>query len=47
MPLFQSGKITNKLMCGLIDYDKDILHPILNSLPPVLHFSNIKQNAPI
>lgn len=47
MPLFQSGKITNKLICGLIEYDKDVLHPILNSLPSVLHFSNIKHDDPI
>ena len=47
MPLFQSGEITNKLICGLINYDKDILHPILNAFPPALHLSNIKQNDPI
>lgn len=47
MPLFQSGEITNKLICGLIDYEKDILHPIFNALPSALHFSNIKQNDPI
>ena len=46
-PLFQDGEITNKLICGLIDYDKDILHPILDSLPSSLHFSGIEHNDPI
>jgi len=47
MPLFQDGKITNKLICGLIDYEKDIFHPVLDSLPSALHFSGIEQNDPI
>lgn len=47
MPLFQNGDITNKLICGLIDYEKDMLHPIIDSLPSALHFSGIKTNDPI
>ncbi|MDX2503899.1 MAG: AraC family transcriptional regulator [Gammaproteobacteria bacterium] len=47
MPLFQNGEITNKLICGLIDYEKDILHPIIDSLPSALHFSGIKKNDSI
>ena len=46
-PLFQTGEITNKLICGKIHYDKDILHPILDSLPSMLHFSNLKSSDPI
>jgi AraC-like DNA-binding protein len=46
-PLFQDGIITNKLICGLIDYDKEILHPILDSLPSVLHLSGISPDDPI
>ena len=46
-PLFQNGEITNRLICGVIDYDKEILHPILDSLPSALHFSGIKHNDPI
>lgn len=46
-PLFQDGEITNKLICGLIDYDKEVLHPILDSLPSSLHFSGIQHNDPI
>jgi AraC-like DNA-binding protein len=47
MPLFQKGEITNKLICGLIDYEKDLLHPILDSLPSALHFSGIQKNDSI
>jgi AraC-like DNA-binding protein len=47
MPLFQNGDITNKLICGLIYYEKDMSHPIIDSLPSVLHFSEIKNNDPI
>ena len=47
MPLFQDGEITNKLICGVIDYDKEILHPILDSLPSALHLSDIRQDDPI
>ncbi len=47
MPLFQQGEITNKLICGLIDYEKDIVHPIIDSLPQALHFEGIEKNDPI
>jgi AraC-like DNA-binding protein len=47
MPLFQDGEITNKLICGLIDYDEDMLHPVIDSLPSVLHFSGIEKDDPI
>lgn len=46
-PLFQQGVITNKLICGQVRYDKEILHPILDSLPAVLHFTSIEPSDPI
>ncbi len=46
-PLFQKGKITNNLMCGQVYYDKEILHPILDSLPSVLHFPSLERSDPI
>lgn len=46
-PLFQNGKITNKLICGLIDYDKDMLHPMVDALPSALHFTGIEKDDPI
>jgi AraC-like DNA-binding protein len=46
-PLFQQGVITNKLICGQVHYDKELVHPILDSLPLILHFANIKHEDPI
>lgn len=46
-PLFQKGEITNKLICGIIHYEKDLLHPIIDSLPAILHFTDLKQDDPI
>ncbi len=37
-PMFQQGEITNRLMCGLVQYDEDTPHPIFDTLPDVLHF---------
>jgi AraC-like DNA-binding protein len=46
-PLFQEGTITNRLMCGIVSYDQNISHPILESFPTILHFphDNIEQSA--
>jgi AraC-like DNA-binding protein len=41
MPLFQNGEITNRLMCGLVDYDDAISHPIISALPKIFHLSDI------
>lgn len=46
-PLFQRGTITNRLMCGLVHFDQDSTHPILDSLPQILHFPELKPTAPI
>ena len=46
-PLFQQGDITNQIMCGLVHFDKELLHPVISSLPSVLHFTNIKVDDPI
>jgi len=40
-PLFQDGEITNRLMCGLVDYEDAISHPIISALPKVFHISGI------
>ncbi len=40
-PLFQQGEITNKLICGIVHYEKAMLHPVLDALPDVMHFSDI------
>jgi AraC-like DNA-binding protein len=46
-PLFQEGEITNKLICGIIHHEKDLLHPIIDSLPDILHFKKIEPDDPI
>jgi AraC-like DNA-binding protein len=39
--MFQEGEITHRIMCGLVEYDDAISHPIINALPTVFHFTNI------
>ena len=46
-PLFQKGKITNRLMCGLVHYDQGSSHPILDALPEMMHFSMLESAGPI
>ncbi|MFT5676755.1 MAG: AraC-like DNA-binding protein [Paraglaciecola sp.] len=46
-PLFQQGEITQSLMCGLVNFDKASSHPILDSLPQVLHFPKLTTEDPI
>ncbi|MEH6649845.1 MAG: AraC family transcriptional regulator [Motiliproteus sp.] len=46
-PLFQSGEVTNRLLCGLVHFDKTSPHPILDSLPEVLHFPKLKPTEPV
>ena len=46
-PLFQQGEITNCLMCGLVHYDNEASHPILDSLPDILHFPKLNPVKPI
>lgn len=46
-PLFQKGQITNRLMCGVVHYDQESPHPLLDSLPDILHFPILESNQPI
>jgi AraC-like DNA-binding protein len=46
-PLFQQGEITQSLMCGLVNFDQASSHPILESLPQVLHFPKLTAEDPI
>jgi AraC-like DNA-binding protein len=46
-PLFQQGKITNRLMCGLVQYDQGASHPILDALPDMMHFTMLESAGPI
>jgi AraC-like DNA-binding protein len=46
-PLFQQGEITNRLMCGMVIYDQNATHPILDSLPEIINFSMLETSGPI
>ena len=41
-PLFQNGEITNRIMCGLVRFDEESSHPILDALPKIVHFPKHK-----
>lgn len=40
-PLFQKGTITNRIMCGLIEYEELVTHPFTSVLPSIIHLDNI------
>jgi len=46
-PLFQQGDITNRLMCGVVEYNAAIAHPIVSALPAIFHLSNIEHGDSI
>ncbi|MDX2427885.1 MAG: AraC family transcriptional regulator [Xanthomonadales bacterium] len=46
-PLFQHGEITNRLICGLVRFEQTSSHPILDSLPEILHFQGLSPTTPI
>jgi AraC-like DNA-binding protein len=46
-PLFQEGEITNRLMCGVVHYDQKMPHPLLDSLPEILHFPKLNSSQPM
>jgi AraC-like DNA-binding protein len=46
-PLFQQGRITNRLMCGIVHYDQESPHPLLDSLPGIVHFAKLDSTHPI
>ena len=46
-PLFQGGEITHRLMCGLVQFEQTSSHPILDSLPDILHFPGLHATDPI
>jgi AraC-like DNA-binding protein len=43
-PFFCEGKITNRVMCGVIEYDKSVVHPIIDILPSIFHLCDIKSD---
>jgi len=39
-PMFQQGRITNRIMCGLVRFEKGASHPAIDALPELMHFGN-------
>ncbi len=46
-PKFQEGPTTHKLMCGMVKFDDDLSHPLLDALPSILHFKSIAHDSPV
>ncbi len=46
-PLFQQGKTTHHVICGLISFEHFTQHPFLASLPPVIHLEKVKDNQSV
>ena len=46
-PLFQQGEITNRLICGMVEFDQGAPHPVLDALPDLMHFSMLESVDPI
>lgn len=46
-PLFQEGAITNQLMCGVTRFDADFSHPLLETLPPLIHLPRFGEHSRI
>lgn len=46
-PLFQKGVITNRLICGMVNFDQDASHPILDALPDMMHFPTLEASGPV
>ena len=46
-PLFQNGEITNRLICGKVQFDQGMSHPILDALPQIMHFPKLQADGPV
>jgi len=44
-PMFQSGTITNQLMCGIVGSDSESTHPLMSTLPDVLSLPRIPHSS--
>lgn len=45
-PLFETGGVATKLLCGHFEYDRSIRHPLLAELPDLIHISSFDSVAP-
>lgn len=43
-PLFQEGNVATTLVCGHFEFDRDLHHPLLQSLPPMIHLRGAERH---
>jgi AraC-like DNA-binding protein len=46
-PFFQQGVITNRIMCGMVQFDLEASHPFISSLPDIILFPIRECDDPI
>jgi AraC-like DNA-binding protein len=46
-PLFQNGTVTSRIMCGRVQFDHGSSHPIIDTLPDIMHFEMLDPAGPI
>lgn len=46
-PLFQSGPVTNRVLCGMSHFDTELSHPLVDALPDLIHFPRFDHDNPI
>ena len=46
-PLFQTGSITNMVMCGITRFDTGLSHPLLEALPSLIHLPKFDERSAI
>jgi len=45
-PLFSSGDMSTRLLCGHYEYRNDLSHPMIDELPTVIHLKSFESYAP-
>ncbi len=46
-PLFQQGRMSSRLMCGMVQFDQGVSNLILDGLPEMMHFPMVDPAGPI
>lgn len=36
-PMFQDGPVATRLLCGRFRFDRELTHPLMSALPPLIH----------
>ncbi|MFC3140419.1 cupin domain-containing protein [Shewanella submarina] len=46
-PLFQHGEVTNRVICGMVEYEELLSHPMLEAMPEILVAHDISHDEPL